>query len=300
VASPLPQSSPPLVPNPEHGAVPFGTCGNCGAELSGPFCSQCGEKKLSQHDYSLTHFVEEIVDGFTHFDTKFLRTFKLLLMKPGELSNAFFLGGRSRYTRPLSLFIIINVIFFVVQPRTGLFGYKYANYMTNESHSAAVHKHLRSTGESEETYAARFNANLQNQKKSLLIVAVPVLALLMLVLFIGTGRKYVEHLVFAVQVYAFLLAYLAVVALFVLLPLILGVSALWPAASAAMHKLETEGFIDSVLLAGLTVYMYLGFRRAYRVSRLRAATSALVSALSTGLLIGAYHNLLFYAAFWTT
>ena len=40
-------------------------------------------------------------------------------------------------------------------------------------------------------------------------MAVPVLALFMSILFVGTGRTYAEHFVFSVQVYAFLLSYLA-------------------------------------------------------------------------------------------
>ena len=126
MAAPPSRPSTPPVPSSEPGAFSAGACGNCGAQLAGPFCSQCGEKKFSRHDYSLGHFVEEALDGLAHFDSRFLRTLKLLLTRPGELSNAFFHGGRSRYTKPLSLFIIINVIFFFVQPHTGIFGYKYA------------------------------------------------------------------------------------------------------------------------------------------------------------------------------
>jgi hypothetical protein len=199
VVTPLPRPSTPPDPTSEPGAFSVSVCGNCGATLAGPFCSQCGEKKFSREDYSLRHFVEEALDGLTNFDTRFLRTLKLLLTKPGALSNAFFHGGRSRYTKPLSLFIIINVVFFIVQPHTGLFGYKYSQYMRDPAHRTAVQQHLRKTGEPEQSYIARFNANLQDEKKSVLIFAVPFLALLMLVLFRGSGRTYAEHLVFSVQ-----------------------------------------------------------------------------------------------------
>jgi hypothetical protein len=300
VAAPLSRpATTPSVPTPEPGAFSFGKCGNCGAELTGPFCSQCGEKKLTPKDYSLGHFIEEAIDSVTHLDSRFLRTFKLLFRKPGELSNAFFHGGRSRYTKPLSLFIIINIVFFFVQPHSGMFGYKYSQYMKDQSHHAAVQEHLRKTGESEQSYATRFNANLQNQKKSVLIFAVPVLALLMTVLFAGSGRTYAEHLVFSVQVYAFLLVYLAAVVFLVLFPLIAGVS-LWPAAKPFVWSLQTETGIDVILFLGLSVYMYLGFRRAYHSSRMRSGINAVILAGATGATIAAYHSLLFYLSFWTT
>ncbi len=300
MASPLSRSQAPLVPNTEPGASSFGNCGNCGAPLSGRFCSQCGEKKVSAHDYTIGHFVEEAIGEFTHLDNRFLRTVKILFTKPGQLSNAYFCGGRSRYTKPLTLFIIINVIFFFVQPHTTMFGYKYVDYMNERAHLAAVSGHLRQTEEPQQSYRARFDANLQNQKKSLLIVAVPVLALFMAVLFVGSGRTYAEHLVFSVQVYAFLLAFLAVVALILLFPLQMALRAVGPATIPILRTLETELAIDSTLLVGLTIYMYLGFRRAYQASRTRAGVNAFVLACAVGFLIMLYHNVLFYVTFWTT
>jgi hypothetical protein len=300
VASPLSSHKAPPIPAEESGASAFGNCGNCGAPLNGPFCSQCGEKKISAKDYSLTHVIEETLAEFAHFDSKFLRTLKLLFTQPGQLSNAFFHGGRSRYTKPLTLFIIINVIFFIAQPHTRLFFYKYANYVTNPALAAAVSGHLRQSGESQQSYATRFDANLQNQKKSLLIVSVPILALVMAILFVGSGRTYAEHLVFSVQVYAFLLSYLAVVAVVMLLSVMLGLRVFGPAVEPIARTLESESVMDSVLLIGVAAYMYSGLRRAYHASRLRAAVSAAILGFAAGSLVGLYHNLLFYVTLWTT
>jgi len=294
-----PRPETPQVPTSESGAVSFGACGNCGAQLTGPFCSQCGEKKFSAHDYSVAHLFEEVLDGLTHFDTRFLRTLKVLITRPGELSRAYFQGGRSRYTKPLSLFIIINVVFFFVQPHTGLFGYKYAQYVSIPRYSLTVQDHLRKTGEAELVYAARFNENLQHQKKSILIVAVPVLAAAMSLLFIGLGRTYAEHLVFSVQVYAFLLAYLAIVILGILFPIVFGLTWLFPNVRR-LRLLGGEFAIDTVLGVGLFTYVYLGLRRAYETSRTRSAISAALLSFAVVLTIIAYHTVLFYLTFWST
>jgi hypothetical protein len=300
VASPLSPHETPPVPDAESGASSFGHCGNCGAALNGPFCSQCGEKKVSARDYSIGHIVEEAIPEFITFDSRFLRTLKLLFTQPGQLSNAYFRGGRSRYTKPLTLFIIINVLFFFAQPHTGVFGYKYADYMNTRAHLGSVQRHLRQTGEPQQTYMARFDANLQNQKKSSLILAVPVLALFMAILFVGSGRTYAEHLVFSVQVYAFLLAYIAVLALIMLGPVALTLRAVGPAAVPIMRTLEGAYTIAAILIIGLAVYMYAGFRRAYQTHRTRAAVNALILSGAVALLIMLYHNVLFYATFWTT
>jgi hypothetical protein len=246
----------------------------------------------------LAHLAEEALDGFTHFDTRFIRTVKLLFTRPGALSNAYFRGGRSRYTKPLSLFIIINIIFFFVQPHTGLFGNKYAQYVYR--HYAVVHEHLRQTGEPEQLYAARFNENLQHQKKSLFIVAVPALALVMGALFAGSGRTYAEHLVLSIQFYAFLLAYLAAIGVLVIVPFALGLPAASPIAARVAVVLQGELAIDLMIFVGLTVYIYLALRRAYETTYTRSAISAIVLSVAVGFSIALYHNLLFYTAFWTT
>ena len=300
MASPFARQETPLVPPTEPGASSVGECGNCRALLTGPYCSQCGEKKLTPKDYSLPHLVEEVLGVFTHLDSKFLRTLKVLFTKPGELSNAYFHGGRSRYTKPLTLFVIINVIFFIVQPHTGLLRYKYLQYINNPSHAAAVRAHLLESREPERNYAARFNANLQNQKKSLLIVSVPVLAVVMAILFMGAGKTYVEHLVFSVQVYTFLLSYLAGVVLLVLLPAAMLLRTAGPRAESIRLLIDSELGITAIVITGLTVYMFLGFQRAYGSSKLRAALSGLVLAWTIGLLTGVYHDALFYVTFWTT
>ncbi len=299
MAATRPQPDAPQIPGSESGAFSLGACGNCGARLTGPYCSQCGEKKFAQHDYSIAHLFEEVLDGLTHFDTRFVRTLKVLFTKPGELSRAYFEGGRSRYTKPLSLFIIINIVFFFIQPHTGLFGYKYAQYVSIPRYSAMVQDHLKSTGQTQSVYAARFDENLQHQKKSILIVAVPVLALVMSLGFMGTGRTYAEHLVFSVQVYAFLLAYLAVVILGILFPIVFGLTWIFPGVKG-FRMLGGELAIDTVLGIGLLTYTYLGLRRAYQTSRTRAALSAVVLSFAVVLTIIAYHTVLFYLTFWTT
>jgi Protein of unknown function (DUF3667) len=293
------QPATPQSPFEDSGASSLGSCGNCGTPLTGPFCSQCGEKRFSPHDYSVAHLFEEVLDGLTHFDTRFLRTFKVLITRPGELSNAYFHGGRSRYTKPLSLFIILNVVFFFIQPHTGLFGYKYPQYMAIPRYAAVVHEHLRATGEAEPVYEARFNENLQHQKKSVLIFAVPLLALVMSVVFIRASRTYAEHLVFSVQIYAFFLAYLLTVVLVVLFPLALALMRFYPTERIG-RLFGGEIAIDIVLFVGLLVYSYLGLRRAYQPSKTRLAVAALALAVTVPLTIIGYHTALFYLAFWTT
>jgi hypothetical protein len=94
-------------------AQPLTHCENCGAPLTGEFCSQCGQHAI---DYrrSILRVVLDAADSFLNWDTKFLQTLKLLLLRPWQLTNDFNTGRRARYVHPLRLYLIASLIFFLM------------------------------------------------------------------------------------------------------------------------------------------------------------------------------------------
>lgn len=272
--------------------------------MRGPFCSQCGEKKLSREDYTLREVAGDVVGEFTHFDGRLLRTIVTLIRRPGELARAYFHGGRSRYTKPLTLFVIINLAFFFVQPHTGLLRYGFSQFVYPGVHSGTrkaklVEAKLKRTGESEDKYSVRFNAVLQDQKKSLLIFSVPVVAIVMLILFVGSGRTYVDHLVFSVHLYTFVLLYITgIVVAFIIVAFFL--SALGALGHQWIRMLGSEMQISVLMGLGITAYTYFGARRAYGARGLWMVARAAIIATTVGFLTGVYHDVLFYATLWST
>jgi hypothetical protein len=273
--------------------------------MVGPFCAQCGERKVSPADYSLSVVAHEVAEDFAHVDSKILRTLGALLFKPGLLSKVYFAGGRSRYTKPLTLFVILNIIFFVVQPHTGLLSYKYGQYMSekspgNDRRRALVRKKLLNSGERESDYVIRFNARLQEQKKSMLIFSVPMLALAMTALFFRKRRFFVEHLVFSIHVYAFLLISLLGTVV-IMLTVTNAAHALFGHASHRFAEIvESELGISLILGTALVTYIFLGLRKAYAEGRTGAVLRALAMTAVIMVLTGVYHDFLFYATYFTT
>lgn len=88
-------------------------CLNCGAVLSGKYCSQCGQKDVPLHEPFIKLAVHFVGDFF-HFDSKFFRTLFPLLFKPGFLTIEFVNGRRERYMKPVQLYIFISVVFFLL------------------------------------------------------------------------------------------------------------------------------------------------------------------------------------------
>ena len=88
-------------------------CENCGAQLAGEWCAQCGQHAV---DYrrSLWRVLVDAADSFLNWDTKFLSTIGVLLTKPWKLSNDFNAGRRARYVHPLRLYLLASIAFFLM------------------------------------------------------------------------------------------------------------------------------------------------------------------------------------------
>ncbi len=91
--------------------LPFTHCQNCGAELTGPHCAQCGQAAI---DYrrSFRHVIVDVLDSFLNWDSKFFATIGLLIVKPWRLTNEFLAGKRVRYLHPLRLYLLASILFF--------------------------------------------------------------------------------------------------------------------------------------------------------------------------------------------
>jgi hypothetical protein len=89
-------------------------CMNCGTALMGPFCHYCG-----QPDKNLVRFfpalLRELLEDFMDFDSRFMRTIKPLLFKPGKLTRDYLDGRRFRYVPPMRLYIFSSLaLFFLI------------------------------------------------------------------------------------------------------------------------------------------------------------------------------------------
>jgi len=86
-------------------------CENCGAQLEGHWCGQCGQAAV---DYrrSFRHVVGDVLESFLNWDSKFFTTMALLILKPWRLTNEFLAGKRVRYVNPLRLYLLASILFF--------------------------------------------------------------------------------------------------------------------------------------------------------------------------------------------
>ena len=89
------------------------SCPNCGSELLGNYCSNCG-----QHDQDMRRpffkLLGEVLSSLLELDGRAYRTIYYLFTKPGFLSSEYVSGRRMSYTPPLRLFLVISISFFLI------------------------------------------------------------------------------------------------------------------------------------------------------------------------------------------
>jgi hypothetical protein len=73
----------------------------------------CGEKVLLPADRSFKKFLSNILIAITFADSKMIKTLWLTLVDPGFISKEFAEGKRVKYLKPLSLFFVLNLIYFL-------------------------------------------------------------------------------------------------------------------------------------------------------------------------------------------
>lgn len=276
-----------------HGALPPGAvCATCGTALSGPYCHVCGEKVLDRHDYALGHVLEHGIDAFTHFDVKVLRSLWSLFRRPGVMAADILAGRRVRWARPFQLFIVANVLYYLLATWLNIntFQTPLRYHLTSWYGEAAryvVTNKMAYLGLTSEVYAERFDHQAHTLSKSLLILLVPFVALVLKGLFFRRRRYVLEHLTVAlILTPAFLLLTP------MLYPVVVGVMAVAGTYEGSGDLWWTVG---SVLL--FTLYGTVFFRRVYGGRLLPTALRALAFALLWyAILIYVYRPLLFLAA----
>jgi hypothetical protein len=261
-----------------------------------------------------------VVEQVTSLDGKAVRTAWALVGRPGALTADHVTGRRARYLRPLQLFLLVNVLLFATAPRMPLFSYSLRNYLAYAPPSPALVAALvqRAGGGvpagdgpaappelagvsaggpwPRDAYVAAFDGRVEAQRKSLIILFAPALALVLRVLFAwraagpGVPRRYGEHLVFALHLLAFVWLVFAGWG---------GVAAL--ANGRVLGGLGSAAVYAAVLGLALAtpVYVFLAVRRVYALSPAAAlAMTAALAAAFAGLLV-AYRGLLFFTTYYT-
>lgn len=248
-------------------------------------------------DYSLRRYLLEAFEVVTNADSRFVRSFRALLLRPGELTAAYFSPRRDEYLRPQQILLFCSVFFFFAQPLIGFNGLTspLEIHLSQTPYSPLVAPWVTAEvarrGGDLEAYRAIFDAAVDAHARSLAFLLVPIFALLVTLVFWRPRRFFVRHLVFATHAIAFLLLLLAP------LMLVLGTAA--RAAYRAGASAEVLSLIGELAGPGLfcAVYFALALRTAYGESGGMAVAKGIVLSLGMLGVLTVYRFILFLATF---
>lgn len=211
------------------------SCRNCDAATSGNYCQQCGQP-THLHVPSAREFLHEFIAHYVAFEGKLWRSLKLLLFKPGFLSREYIEGRRVRYVEPLRLYLSFSIIFFALFKIGGVdiggLGGSDTPPAVSAAAPAAPPNQAKSTGSAREFEdkfkrglgqfsprleqgAGRFFAlsskeRVEAAKRAFfsytpyaIFLMMPVFALYLKLLYLGSGRRYGEHFLFGLHSNAF-------------------------------------------------------------------------------------------------
>lgn len=222
-------------------------CHNCGAAVSYHYCALCGQE-TTLHVPSAGEFIHEFVGHYIALEGRLWKTLLFLLFKPGLLTAEYIAGRRVRYVQPLRVYLTFSILFFAMLklfgPPVVLLGApapvkpamsSVATTMPGKPDLAERAKaapvadddRLMLTGLPTVVQAKldAFNTRPKAEREKMLVAIfysyvpyamfclMPLFAAYLKVLYLGSGRRYGEHLLFALHANAFAFAMFSIVIL---------------------------------------------------------------------------------------
>lgn len=269
------------------------TCKNCGGSFTGKYCNACGEKRYTDHDRTIAHFIEEGIHFFTHFEGTFFTTLKYLFTSPGRLSSDYCFGRRKSLFKPMSLFFLLVIIYLLFPVFEGL-NMKLYYHVNNDiygpyakSRTIAV---MQEHGWTEEQMAAAFHQASTKVSKFLLLILLPLTALYFWIFTFRKRPYFFDQMVFATEINSVYLIWG-----FLLMPLLLTV--VQAASKLILHRYLVFTDLGLTLFdyVVLMIYLFIAARRFYGLHAGPAALLSLLFFFAHGLIVQVIYKFILFS-----
>lgn len=274
------------------------TCKSCGHSFTGVYCNLCGEKVILPQDRSMRSFLSNILIAITFADNKFIKSLWYIVFKPGFISREYAEGRRVNYIRPLQLFFILNLIYFLF-PILQLFNSSLRTQMYYLFHSAfardLVVNRLIEEGMSLAAFELMYNDKTTGLAKLLVIIFVLLAALPLSLIFRKKNRYFTDHTTLAVELVSFNIFINAIV-LSVLLWI---ASRLFRWGELNWNEYLNDGSLTIVFVVTNLYFLYRAARNFYGQKGKRLILKSIMGILGLFLALEAYRFILFLITFWS-
>jgi hypothetical protein len=272
-------------------------CKSCGTSFQGNYCNNCGEKVLVASDRTFKSFFSNFLLAVTITDNKVLKTLWMVISRPGLLAKEYVEGRRVNYFRPLQLFFILNIIYFLF-PLLQLFNTSLYTHMHLQPHRQLarymVYSKIGNDRLALEGYTLMYNDKSTSLAKLLIIVFVFLACIPMAVIYRKRNRYFTDHMALAVELTAFNLAVNAI-----------ALSGLLMLTSKIFHLSHSgwEKYLDDTTLTVIFIITNLYFLLAAGRTFYNQRGAVLVVKVVLGMFglfvaLEAYRLILFLITFW--
>lgn len=182
-------------------------CQNCGADLNGNYCSNCGQEGkavLNRSVFSLLHhFFEELFV----WDSRFFRSVKYLFIRPGFLTHEYISGRINRYISPLKMFLFTSFVLFLIMIKSDPDQYKSLVTEAGEDDflKEFISEQQSSSNISAELYIENFNNQFNDNITLYIFFIMFIFSVLLKIIYITKKYYYSEHIVFTLHFFTFVL-----------------------------------------------------------------------------------------------
>ena len=97
----------------DHGAYSLTKCLNCGTELNGKYCHNCGQH-ITDHAMTVKQLILSYLDNTYLWDPQQFKTIWRLISRPGRLTKDYVAGKFVSQVQPLKLNMFVLVVFLTI------------------------------------------------------------------------------------------------------------------------------------------------------------------------------------------
>lgn len=183
-------------------------CHNCGALLHGKYCHECGQKVIEPSERTVRHFFAQFLGSAFFLENNFLKNLLVLVARPGLQTAEFIEGKRKRWMPPISIFLLINLFYFWFSPLTDL-NLGLREQLMQPHHDQLAHylvdAKMKSEKITQDQLEAEYNRKSSTFANTLIIIHIPVFAAFMALMFIRRKLFYIDHFIYALHFFSFVL-----------------------------------------------------------------------------------------------
>lgn len=273
-------------------------CKSCGNTFVGLYCNVCGEKVIEPKDRKFKTFLGSVLIATTFVDNKFAKSLWLTIKNPGFLSREYVDGRRINYMRPLQMFFILNLIYFLF-PTLQMFNatlqaQQYVLPHKKLAHQMVLEK-IHKEGIDMRGFELIYNDKTTSLAKLLVVVFVVLASLPLSLIFRKRNRYFTDHVALSVELTSFNLAVNAI-----------GLSVIFFILSKLffLGNMSSGNYLNDITLTIIFVItnIYFIFRSArtfYNQKGKRLVIKAMLGVVGLFLTLEVYRFLLFLFTLWS-